>query len=455
MTKKMDFILATLKAIQRRLYRYAILPLGWRLQGLEVRSYLRELRSSEVLEEEALHKLQLAKLKRLLDHAYRFSDHYRGAFDKAGFKVDEVQSLTDLQKAPVLEKRELGRNRSALFLTDSASRPRKITRMTAGTTGRPIEVVHDAETIARQLAARYRCFAWHGIGVGDREARFWGRRTHKQHEFLLNKVLNRSVFQFLANDGADPKKEAERLLTFRPDYFYGYSSLILRATLYWKKNKLPLPNIKAVIATAENLTKFQRFQIEDVFQCPVVMEYGCSETDIIAFQCKQNNYHIVAENVLVEIDPINDQEGEVLITDLNNKLTPLIRYRLGDFVHRIDGVCSCGRKLPLLGEITGRTTQRFIKLGNNQEKHAVLFAYLMEQLYEKGYDIEQFMVTQETLNQFQVRLSVGDNGGNAKLSASIIESIKDQLGQEVDVGVVYGMIDQVPGEKVNYFVSRV
>src|SRR6185295_20378238 len=103
--------------------------------------------------------------------------------------------------------------------------------------------------------------------------------------------------------------------------------------------------------------------IESNFQCGVFDKYGSREFSGIAYECEAHEgHHIVAENYIVEIlkdgVPAEPGElGEVVITDLNNFCMPLIRYRVGDLAVAMDNTktCPCGRGLPRIGRIEGRT----------------------------------------------------------------------------------------------------
>ena len=83
-----------------------------------------------------------------------------------------------------------------------------------------------------------------------------------------------------------------------PKLFLWIFILIMNAAAIWDRLNLLVPRLKAIICTAEILFPFQKDYIHKVFKCPVVMEYGCSEVDIIAFQCMYEKYHICSENVL-------------------------------------------------------------------------------------------------------------------------------------------------------------
>jgi phenylacetate-CoA ligase len=103
--------------------------------------------------------------------------------------------------------------------------------------------------------------------------------------------------------------------------------------------------------------------------------------------------------VLVEIipdDPGRPKRGEVIVTDLNNRLMPLLRYRLGDLAVLREGKCPCGRGLPLLEGFAGRSQDQYLIVAGGRRVHAACFDYLYDHLMESGIVIKQVQVEQSS-----------------------------------------------------------
>ena len=99
-----------------------------------------------------------------------------------------------------------------------------------------------------------------------------------------------------------------------------------------------------------------------VWNVPLVDEYSAMETGPIATQCPDHiHYHVNAENVIVEILDADDEPrapgemGRVIVTSLNNFASPFIRYDLGDVAIPGPSPCPCGRGLPVIERVLGRT----------------------------------------------------------------------------------------------------
>jgi phenylacetate-CoA ligase len=121
--------------------------------------------------------------------------------------------------------------------------------------------------------------------------------------------------------------------------------------------------LKVVIVNAEPLFDYQRETIEKAFECPVRETWGMSEICASAGECEHGSLHLWPEVGIVEVMkdghvlPENT-EGELICTGLMNEDMPLIRYRVGDCGKLATSTarCECGRTLPILSSLDGRTT---------------------------------------------------------------------------------------------------
>jgi phenylacetate-CoA ligase len=422
--------------------RLAVVPL-LRWAGIDLARYARALHAEASLSPPDLERLQAEKLRRLVDVAAR-APFYRDRIRQAGVVAADIRSPGDLRLLPPLTKSELRDLGPKPFLT------RRLWRAeyseTAGTSGQPVTVVRDLRDRGRLLARRWACQSWHGLKPGDREARFWGRSQNAAKNLFLAAAANRRVYSFLGGSDVDLRREAVALTGFKPDYLYGYSSLLLRAAEYFcSAGHGPRP--KMVICTAESIQESQRRFIGEVFRCPVLVEYGCSEFDIIAYTCPAGRMHVLSPEILLEIDA-----GEVLVTDLDNHLMPLLRYRLGDQVRLEQGSCDCGWQTPVIAEIQGRTIGQIIVLPSGKEAHAVVFAHAFESVCREGLLVRRFQVLQETTSDLRIVLEGEADLGDIAVHERIRNAVLEHLPELMRITIEHGVIPQVPGRKFTYFV---
>jgi phenylacetate-CoA ligase len=214
--------------------------------------------------------------------------------------------------------------------------------------------------------------------------------------------------------------------------------------------------IKVAFVTSERLYDEQRQQISKTFGCPVANGYGGRDAGFIAHECPAGGMHITAEDIIVEVlsaqgMPLPEGEaGEIVVTHLATKDFPFIRYRTGDIGVLDNKLCSCGRGLPMLKEIQGRSTD-FLVSQDGKVMHGLALIYILRDLPW----VRKFKIIQEDLDLTRV-LVVAD----AKLEPQGVENIKTgfkaRLGQ--GVSVVVEQVEEIPPEKsgkFRYVVSKV
>jgi phenylacetate-CoA ligase len=166
--------------------------------------------------------------------------------------------------------------------------------------------------------------------------------------------------------------------------------------------------------------------------------------------------HITAEDIIVEIvdqqgTPLPYGEaGEIIVTHLATGDFPFIRYRTGDIGVLDSKPCICGRGLPLLKEIQGRSTD-FLVAQNGTVIHGLALIYILRDLPR----IRNFKIIQENLNLTRVWV-VSDERLEVGLTSKIKEGFKARLGQEVEI--VVEEMNEIPLEKsgkFRYVVSKV
>ena len=109
----------------------------------------------------------------------------------------------------------------------------------------------------------------------------------------------------------------------------------------------PLPDLKYIELTGERITGEAKSAIADFFGCKVADQYGCYEANSIAYECPYGGLHVMTENVYVET--VGENEDDICITSLHNKVMPFIRYKIGDkgkIIHNHN--CPCGSQEPMI-----------------------------------------------------------------------------------------------------------
>jgi phenylacetate-CoA ligase len=138
--------------------------------------------------------------------------------------------------------------------------------------------------------------------------------------------------------------------------------------------------IKVAFVTSERLYDEQRATIGEIFGCPVANGYGARDAGFIAHECPAGGMHLQAEDIIVEIVDSEGrvlppgEAGEIVVTHTATKDFPFLRYRTGDVAVLSPDPCRCGRTLPLLKEIQGRTTD-FVVAADGTVMHGLALIY--------------------------------------------------------------------------------
>ncbi|MDC0324451.1 hypothetical protein OAL42_00125 [Akkermansiaceae bacterium] len=140
-------------------------------------------------------------------------------------------------------------------------------------------------------------------------------------------------------------------------YLHGYSSMIYEIARIINKNRIETSslNLKMIKGTSEKIHQHYHNEVIQAFGQKIISEYGAAEAGIVAFECPFGSMHLNMEGCIVE-----DDNGEILVTNLNSYSFPIIRYRLGDSIQLEDEKfkCKCGMEHRVLREITGRVGKR-------------------------------------------------------------------------------------------------
>ncbi len=409
---------------------------------------LQHLEQTQFATQEHRERLQAERLQQLINHARKYVPHYNGLTEIAS--VNHCSPSAILAGIPFLKKADLQRQANAM--ASSAALGRRISKTTGGSTGEPVTLSKTRTAFAWELAATWRGYGWAGVYAGERQARFWGvpkTVTALWRSRLVDIACNRIRISAFSFTESDLKHYVALIERRRPVYFYGYVSMLAEFARFLERNGITLSyRPTCVITTSEVLTDQDRELLTRIFRARVFNEYGCGELGTVAHECEQGRLHLSEENMFVEvfdgdIPAPRGGAGELVVTELNNLATPLIRYRTGDFGIVASTPCPCGRTLRVLDEIHGRAYD-FIRNRNGQLFHGEFMIYLFEDLRRRQVGIRQFQVVQRDLDTFLVRLVTSEQytGEN---EAVITDYIRTNIEPEATVGFEY--VESIAREK--------
>ncbi|WP_430408537.1 phenylacetate--CoA ligase family protein [Kordia sp.] len=348
--------------------------LGERLRNPSIRKWFAFLKTSEKWSIEELESYQLQQLTELITFAKATSPYYKKKFKD--IDVSSFSTLEDIKKLPLLSKSDAIAYNETIHTKHSFKKV--FTATTSGSSGDPLVYEREEEADSFNRASIFRGYSWHNVQPWERNGYFWGFDFSSTKRFkisILDALQNRfRVFDYKEKAFNKFVKKLQKAT-----YIHGYSSMIYQAAKLINDKKLPKPpHIKMVKGTSEKIYDSYKEEIQTAFGVPIISEYGAAETGIIAFECEKGHMHLNMEGVFVE-----EIDHKIVVTNLQMKAFPIIRYELGDYIQLApkNKMCSCGKAHYILEEITGRIGENVY--GKQQIYPSLYFYYIFKNLGKK------------------------------------------------------------------------
>lgn len=422
----------------------------------------KEAMSHEHISSDELNAINWRKRLSVLQFAFENSPFYNQFYRAVGLEPGDVKSEQDWEKIPILTRDDIRKN----FDTIKVREPRGTYKLytTGGSTGEPTRILKDDAFCAKILT--WREFRWAGLRLGQNVATIM-----RAHPFTLREKLYQFVAHFpsksiymdsMSQTPATFEKFISEWRSVKPYKVNAYVGGAYALAQYCLEHKIELP-IPAMIATTaapcpDNIKEVLR----KAFHAPIYDDYGGTEAAPMAGQCTElvnsgsSALHINSDYRNIEsVDeagvPVPTGElGDMLLTDLEDRVFPIIRYRMGDRVRLLSGKCSCGRPYPLMDKVRGRTADYiYLEKGRlSGDGWTMLFENCIQAVH--GFQIHQHadksVVLKVVLNK-QYKDAVHD-------VEKVASHMRSQLG---NIPLTIEYVDTIPHDrgKLKYIVSEV
>ena len=393
---------------------------------------------------ERLQALRDARVRSIVRHAAHTVPHYRDLFRDERIDPRDIKTAADLDRLPLLDKSTIWRAPER-FLSESYSAKNALPLITSGSTGKPLTVYHDYNSLFANIAygERERAVVAKLAGSGVRRevllmyrgSTFGKVLDFYQHATFIPVRPNRLFISI-----ADPiDKVVAAINQFQPDVIIGYANYVemMFRTVAARSLKLHVPRL--VIYGGEVLSTPGREFILKRFGTRISSLYNAVEAFKIGFACESgDDYHLHADLCHVKIvDPAGQtiadgQKGEVVISNLVNRATVLLNYRLGDVASKITRSCACGRTLPMLTNIEGRL-EDVLTLPDGSFVHPLNFWGI----FKSKPEVLRYQVIQHTADTFDLRLVTADRSTYERLLPSILDASHALLGSSARIEPSY------------------
>lgn len=436
-------------------------------QGVLLATLLAQFEQSQWWSREAVESAQLRQLRLLLDHARRHSPFHAARIPVADSATTLVECLAAI---PVMRRADLQVRRADVDCSWLPPEHGEVSVChSTGSTGEPVSLRRSGLNILIWMAMTLREHLWQGRDISlplaiiraqfatDDDARRgvslqdWGPPFN--HLFVSGPSHG-------LNLQTDVVRQAEWLREIMPAYLLTYPSnlsALLDLAELDPERRAGLGRLVQVRTLGETLPDALRERCRSLLGIDIADAYSSQEVGVIAIECPQGGgYHVMAEGLVLELlrddgSPCGEGEmGRVVVTDLHNFATPLIRYDLGDLAEAA-GPCACGRGLPKLRRIMGRM-RNLLQLPDGRRFWPLVGAFDYRQIAP----VRQYQIVQHSLERVTLRLAV-ERPLSAAEEAGLTEKLVEFLGHRFTVDFDYctPAIPRGPGGKFEDFVCEI
>lgn len=430
--------------------------------GLEcLVSLIKSLETTQYLSAGALARKQCLQLVLLAQYASKHSPHFAKRLQRARLKPADLGKPGALQRLDVLHRRDIQRASSALRCAEVPPRHLPLNKgETSGSTGEPVVVIRTALNRLFWMAMTMREHLWNArdFALPSTSVRAnipalaykddWGPPAN-----LLYKTGRSQGIPITA----DAAQQAAWISDFDPGYLMHYPNSLDALCNHCEKHAIRFTGLRQIRSIGETLSPALRARAQIILGAKVVDTYSSNELGVIAIECPVSGlYHVMAENLVVEIVGEDDapcecgEIGRVIITDLHNFATPLVRYDIGDYAE-VAGPCPCGRGLPTLKRILGR--ERNLVCMPNGTRHWPLVGF---HAFREVAPVTQYQLVQHDIQNIEMRLVVERKLTSAEEGA-LRNIVLGALAHPFTIRFTYfpGNIPRGPGGKFEEFICLV
>lgn len=432
-----------------------LFDLSLKLSGFPISEAKNRLKEIQQIKEQDFEVYVTSLKSNIVNYHLRENDYYK--------KLAGNSSFSNWEDIPVMRKSDL-QTPLANRLSNGFTEKNCYVNKTSGSSGHPFIFAKDKFCHALTWAEIVNRFGWFGLDFNSSlQARFYGIPLDTigyQKERLKDRLSSRYRFPIFDLSNKKMEKFLEHFRSKKFQYINGYTSSIVLFAKYLKSKSIVLtdvcPSLNYCIVTSEMLYESDKKLMEEVFNIPVINEYGASELDLIAFTNSAGEFVVNSETLFVEIlDDTNNAVpngvmGKIVITSLYNKAHPLIRYEIGD-----SGMLSKQStfKKPILEKLIGRTNDVAI-LENDKKVPGLTFYYITKSVIEDDGNVKEFVVEQISLTLFKI-IYVAEKPLTEQEELTIKKALDTYL--KVPLNLEFSrveVLDRANRGKLKQFVSR-
>lgn len=431
---------------------------GWRIQttrfGKHFNTYLRAAEDRDLWQIEEIRRYRDERLQTFIRHAYETVPFYRRRFEQSGVLPEDINSIDDLGKLPILTKEEVQEHYSEI-VSPAVPKNKRVIAHTSGTTGGGLRFATTLSSSQEQWAIWWRYRKWHGLEMGTWCGYFGGRSVvplsqTRQPFWRYNYPGRQILFSAYHMSPDNLSTYVNELRRRQPLWLHGYPSLLALIASYILEKKVDLGyRVRWVTIGAENLLPQQAEVMQKAFGVRPKQHYGMAEAVANISECEYGRLHVDEDFAAVEF--IQNPSGpgyKVVGTNFTNLATPLVRYDVQDLVTLGDVECPCGRPGRTVDSVDGRA-EDYVILKNGARLGR------MDHVFKDLVNVREAQIHQKKPGQIVIRVVRGSNYSEQDESA-LLREMQKRVGENTEIAVEYvNLLERSRTGKLRFVVSEI
>jgi phenylacetate-CoA ligase len=387
--------------------------------------FVRKVEKLYNLTQEELCSIDEKRFLEIFKKAINRSEFYKKLYYSHGIAENDVKSIADILKLPVIDKKMVNEDPKRLLTVPQVILSKS---HTSGTTGAPLTVYNDYFSVLREQAYQYVFRKRRGFKYGNKLVSLRGHlgRNLLNLKVAISNILYLSSYQINSHT---IEKYYREILAFEPTAIEGYPSSLYNMCCFFKgKNwKLSIPKC---FTSSETLFDFQRKLIEDVLETEIYDYYGNTERTISLAECVDHRGYFSQPGY-----SINEfREDGIITTSLINSSFPLIRYKVDDTISLASVPTLLDSELCVVDSIYGRTEDTIIAKDGTKIGR-------LDHLFKGVENIKLAQIVQSEIGKIIINI-VPDGIFSEQERSKLIVHIDERIGLD-NINFTISMVDDL------------
>jgi phenylacetate-CoA ligase len=400
----------------------------------------------------AIRRAQTRRVQSAVAYAAAHVPYYRETMRRLVLEPGDFRSAEDLSRLPLIERADLQRD-PEYFVSERWPPDTCIKLESGGTTGEPVAYFRDPHTVlvigAHYERARAIIRRIAGAGLAFREAIIHppdSSGATNNDAFLSRsqlpswlRVRDRTFSMLKPIEDLVPE-----LCEFQPHVIRSYGSHLDALFTYLGRHRIAPRELRVATFGSDPISDGVREWVQSTLDVEVLGEYGAIEAPHIGFECERHRgYHANLDLYPIRLIDANGGEvkrgdaGELVVSNLVNRGTMLLNYRIGDRLAPVAEPCPCGRRLPLVSYLS-RTKSAWLDLGRGERVHVqALRAPLRHE-----QELWRYQIVQEAPQVLALRLVSRPAADRAAIGSRLRERLSASLPDGVMLQIDF--VDDLP-----------